>query len=228
MSEHNNQNGNMRRKPNLSQDSPRRNKGMYVIYLLILAALGVLWFSGDTVEKDRKITWNRLEQILLQGDEERIVVVNQEFAEIFIKPEAIKHDTAYRDLANKNALGQPVPSNKFYTYQFVTFESFEKDLEEVEHHIVARDTVGVTDPDKVQQIIRNSRIDLTPEKRTNQWREIFVVLWPLLLMVLFLVLMFRMSARQMGGNGGAGGIFNVGKNKAKMYDGKTPTNVTFK
>ena len=28
--------------------------------------------------------------------------------------------------------------------------------------------------------------------------------------------------------GGGGGIFGVGKSKAKVYDGKTPTNITFK
>ncbi len=213
-------------KNNKSSRPPKRNLITYSIYLIILMVLGFMWFTSDNDAAGREISWVKLEKILLNGDESKIVVVNQDFAEVHIQPEAMKRDTMYRDLTGKNALGQPVPSNKFYTYKFVTFESFEKDLESVENAIVQRDTIGVADRARVQQIIRDSRIDLTPEKRVNPWRDILVVFGPLLLMVFFLVWMFRSSSRQMGGGGG--GIFDVGKSKANVYEGKQSTGVTFK
>ena len=46
--------------------------------------------------------------------------------------------------------------------------------------------------------------------------------------MLFFWVMSLVSRKQMGGGSGSGGIFGVGKSKAKVYDGKTPTNVTFK
>lgn len=222
-------NNNKRPSFNGKQDpnGKRRGIAMYVVYIAILAALALMWFSGDNENSNHEIAWNKLEQILMKGDEGKIVVVNQEYAEVHIQSDAMKTDTMYRDLANKNALGQPIPSDKFYTYKFVTFESFEKDLERVEDQIISRDTVGVTDQAHIQQIVRDSRIDLTPEKRANPWHDILVMFGPLLLMVLFFVLMFRSSARQMGGSGG-GGIFDVGKSKANVYDGKTTTGITFK
>lgn len=200
---------------------------MYLLYIAILLGLGYMWFAGDKDASNLKIRWSKLEQILLNDDEDKIVVVNRDHAEVHIRPDAVRTDTMYSDLATKNSLGRPVPSNKFYIYEFVTFESFEKDLERVEEQIIRRDTVGITDPAKIQQAINDSRIELTPEKRSNPWRDILVAFGPFLLMILFIVLMYRASARQMGGGGG-GGIFSVGKSKAKVYDGKTPTNVTFK
>ncbi len=228
--EDNGRRNNSKQRPSGDKQSsrpPRRSFISYTIYLIVLMALGFIWFTSDNDAVGREISWAKLEQILLKGDESKIVVVNQDFAEIHILPDAVKNDTLYRDLANKNALGQPVPSNKYYTYKFVTFESFEKDLESVENLIIQRDTAGVTDKARVQQIIRNSRIDLTPEKRVNPWRDILVVFGPLLLMVLFFVWMFRSSSRRMGGGNG-GGIFDVGKSKANVYDGKQSTGVTFK
>ena len=105
-------------------------------------------------------------------------------------------------------MSQPVPDAGYYTYEFVTFESFEKDLEELE------ESTG-------------RRIELVPEKRANPWKDLLVIFGPLLLLIFFFVIMSRVTQRQMGGGGG-GGIFGVGKNKAKIYDGKTPTNITFK
>ncbi|MBR3723914.1 MAG: AAA family ATPase, partial [Bacteroidales bacterium] len=153
------------------------------------------------------IKWAKLETILEKHDYSKIVIVNQKYAEVYIKSSAIKNDTSYRDLMSRNMLGQDVPEGSFYKYDFVTFESFEKDLEKVEERT-------------------GERIDLTPEERTSMWRDIFIVFGPFLILILFFFIMSRVSQRQMGGGGG--GIFGVGKNKAKVYDGKTPTNVTFK
>ena len=185
---------------------PKKNWIVYAIYAVILMSLGYMLLNQDGAGKPQPIKWAKLETILEKHDYSRIVVVNQEYAEVYIKSEALKTDTAYKDLLGRNMLNQQVPENGFYRYEFVTFESFEKDLEKVEERT-------------------GERIDLTPEKRTSMWREVLVIFGPFLILILFFVIMSRVSQKQMGGGGG---IFGVGKSKAKVYDGKTPTNVTFK
>lgn len=223
----NTKNDKQRKAP--EQRRPNGNRIMYIIYLLILLGIVGFWMQGTASSPSKDITWQRLETILMNGDEDKIVVVNQEFAEVYIKRLALKNDSSYRDLYGKNTFGQSLPVDNFYRYEFVTFESFEKDIERVENRIITRDTVGVSDAATREQIISDARIDLKPEKRRNTFHEIWVLFGPLLIMILLMVFFFRMMSRQMGGAaGGAGGLFSVGKSKAKVYDGKTSTNVTFK
>ena len=217
---------------NTKGKKPKGSVVMYIIYSAIILALGFIWFGSDSKSGPKDITWGKLENILLNQDEEKIIVVNKEFAEIYIKKEAIDRDSTYKELLGKTTLGKEDAKPSFYRYEFVTFESFEKDLERVEEQIVTRDTLGMSDSTgsvstaQLNQIQKNAKIELVPEKRANAWREILVLFGPLLLIIIFFIAMSRISARQMGGSGG--GIFNVGKSKAKLYDGKTPTNVTFK
>ena len=186
---------------------PKKNWVMYVVYGVIILALGGMLLRQDGSGSPKKIKWAKLESIIKKQDYSKIIIVNQEFAEVYIKNSAAKRDSAYKDLLSRNMMNQQVVEGSHYVYEFVTFESFEKDLEEIEEQ------TGV-------------RIELTPEKRTSAWKDILIIFGPFLILILFFVIMSRVSSRQMGGGGG--GIFGVGKSKAKMYDGKTPTNVTFK
>lgn len=226
-------------KKNISGKAPfggKKQKGstvMYIVYTAIILVLGILWFSSGGSSDPKNITWSKLEPLLLNQDEEKIVVVNREFAEIHVKKEAVERDTAYEDLKITNSFGKSTSESNYYKYEFVTFESFEKDIERVEEQIVTRDTMAmaakgqVVDHTTLMRIQKDAQIELTPEKRTNPWKDILVLFGPFLLIILFFIIVTRISNRQMGGGSG-GGIFSVGKSKAKLYDGKAPTNVTFK
>ena len=184
----------------------KRNWVMFVIYGIIILTLGTMLLQQDGSGTPRSIKWAKLETILERHDYSKIIIVNQKYAEVYIKSSALKSDTMYNDLVGRNMLGKDVPESNYYKYDFVTFESFEKDLESVEERT-------------------GERVDLTPEERTSPWRDILVIFGPFLILILFFVIMSRISQRQMGSGGG---IFGVGKSKAKVYDGKTPTNITFK
>jgi cell division protease FtsH len=192
--------------PNNGQ-KPKRNWVMYAIYGVIIVVLGSMLLSQDSQGGPKTINKEKFESILAKQDFSKIVVVNQEYAEIHIKSSVAKNDTSYRDLYSKNMMNQSVPTG-FYEYRFVTIEGFEKEIQKIEEET-------------------GTYIDVIPEKRSSPWHDILVLFGPFLLLIVFFFIMNRMAQRQMGGNGG-GGIFGVGKNKAKMYDGKTPTNVTFK
>lgn len=211
MSDNNNQppknnGGPMPPKNRANGQKPKRSWVLYAVYGAIIIVLGSMLLRQDGAGGPHKIKWDKLESILVKRDYSKVVIVNKEFAEIHIKPSAIKRDSAYSDLTTRNIMNQPVTDAGYYRYDFVTFESFEKDLDTIEART-------------------GNRIDLTPEKRSNPWKDILVIFGPFLLIIVFFIVMNRMTQKQMGGGNN---IFGVGKSKAKEYNGKTPTNVTFK
>lgn len=63
-------------------------------------------------------------------------------------------------------------------------------------------------------------------EKSSEWGAIFFSFGPIILLVLLWVYMMRrMSGRD---SGGPGGVFNVGKSKAKIFDKDGPVQVTFK
>lgn len=183
-------------------------KILYVVYAVIIIGLGVLLFSGDGKNTVRPIKWDKLEKIIADEDYEKIVVVNDEFAEIYIKKDALMQKSSqYSDLFSKSLTGKKVSEDSYYKYEFVNLDYFRKDLDRLE------EKTGV-------------RVDLTPEKRTSPWKDILVWFGPIFIFIVLMLLMSSWTRKQM--DGGGNGVFGVGKSKAKQYDSKTPNNVTFK
>ena len=192
-----------------NSNKPKGSKILYVVYAVIILALGGLLLSGDSGGVARPIKWDKLEKILIDKEFEKVVIVNQEFAEIYISKDALKNNPSrYSDLYSSTVTGKKSPEAGFYKYEFVTFDHFEKDLDRIQEQT-------------------GSRIDLTPEKRSNAWKDIWIWFGPIIFFVVLMLIMSAWSRKQMGG-GGSGGIFGVGKSRAKQYDSKTPNNVTFK
>ena len=225
-------------RPNNPQSNKGGNNGkkrrsdwfMYVIYAIIIVFLGSMWLGGDTGGANKEIQWSKLDEILRRGDQEKIVVVDREYAEIFIKEEALQKDSSYNDLSKGV---KDLKKAGHYTYKFVDVESFKTDLDQVAQQNFERDTAalaaakGELSNEEINRLRRESHIELTSRASDHTWEKIAYWFGPLLLLIFFFVIMGRITNRQMGGGGG-GGIFNVGKSKAKIYDGKTSTNVTFK
>ena len=107
-------------KPNPSK-KPKGSVVMYIIYAVIILALGGMLLGGGDSSSPKNIKWEKLERILVKGDYEKIVVVNQEYAEIHIKKEALKNPD-YKDLFGTTLVGQPSPEASFYKYNIGNFE----------------------------------------------------------------------------------------------------------
>jgi len=199
---------NQQGKPNQPGKPRKGSIVLYIVYAVLLAVFGISLLGGDDAEPVKKIEWARLEPILERQDYSKIVIVNQEFAEIHIKPEAVKRDTVtYKDIHVVLGNGRKA-SQGLYRYDFVTFDRFAQDIDSV-------------------QVRTGHRIEMEPEKRSNPWKDVLGLFGPMLFFILFILLMSMMARRQMG-SGGGGGIFGVGKSRAKQYDSRTPNNITFK
>jgi len=195
--------GNLGNKPG-GPAKPKFNS-YWIIGIILLAMIGIQFLgSGNNL---KEMDSNRFFQVLQQGDIEKIVIVNKEKVEIYIKPERLS-DPVYDDVnSNKSntMLGQPVPQ---YFFNIISQDVFIGELNRV-----------------MNDLPPESRPTYTTSTRRNYMGEIMLWVIPFLLIMGIWIYMLR----RMGGGGGAGGgnIFSVGKSKAQIFDKETSVKVDF-
>ncbi len=91
-------------------------------------------------------------------------------------------------------------------------------------------SVKIPSADKFEEFISEVKFQQVSYKESKNYFELFLYsVLPFLLLILFFVFMTRRMSGGVGGSGGPGGIFNVGKSKAQLFDkGNTTNRVTFK
>ncbi|MEI6508189.1 MAG: AAA family ATPase, partial [Bacteroidota bacterium] len=154
-----------------------------------------------------KTTWfNVKNDMIATHDIEKIIVVNKDRAEVYLKKEALKNDK-YKDLKNRGLFGED--AGPHYYFEIGDVKQFADDLRDSEKEF----------PDNVK-----TSVEYTTQR--NVFGDILGWIFPVLLLVG--VWMFIM--RRMGGGGGGGGaqIFNIGKSKAQLFDKEAQVKTTFK
>mgnify|MGYP001079564821 FL=1 len=205
MAEEKNNNQNQGR-PNEKNQKPRFNSNWIFAIIALSIILFQLLYGGKTVEK---VNTGKLREMIYARDIEKIVVVNKDHAEIYLKKEALesgRHEKAARN-ANSNGLSAPKPQ---YIYTIGDLSRFETFLSETEK------SAGYSDTEM-----------LYPEyiNRKNYFGELLGWLLPfIILLMLWFYVMRRMAS---GAGGGAGGIFSVGKSKAQIFDKDTNVKINF-
>ncbi len=195
---HNNSN-NSAGKGSEKPKSPKGKINFYWIYaILALIFFSVYFFNTEGTSE--KTTWGALRQMLMNGDVERIVLVNKEYAEIYIKENKLS-GSRYEDVRSQG-MGGPQ-----YQYVISSPEVFYNKIDEAQE--------GVEDPVYVEN-----------ENRRNWGGEILGWLIPIAVLVGVWILIMRMMSR--GGGGPGGQLFNIGKSKAQLFDKANNVTVTFK
>jgi len=185
--------GNKNKKPKFN---------FYWIYgILLLIFIGMQFFYSDTTTK--KTDWGALQTMLKDGDIQKIVLVNKEFAEIYIKPEKLKEEK-YKDVSKQSNFGGKKPQ---FTYTVISPDKFDEKVAKVQE--------GLKSPVYVQSEIR---YDWTSDLLNIGFY----------ILLLFGVWYFIMRMMSRGGGGAGGQIFNIGKSKAQVYDKNTSVNISFK
>jgi len=184
--------------------SPKGKFNFYWIYSIIAVVFIALYFfnQGDGA---KETNWGDLKQMLEEGDVEKIILVNREYAEIYIKQDKLSK-SRYSDVsedAKSNLVGK-VPQ---YTYTIGSIESFEND--------VAAAQEKLSNPVYIQN---KNKPDYTSD----------ILGWILPLIVLIGIWIFIMRMMSRGGAGGGGQIFNIGKSKATLFDKDAHVQITFK
>ncbi len=193
--------------------SPEKNlkpkfNSNWIFAILIVSFLAInLFYGGKT---SPKIQTRELKEMITNHDIERLVIVNKEAAEIYLKKEAIESGR-YPDLPKNNGgrigFGVPKPHYTINIGDLATFEEF---------LLQEQKTAGYND---------NDIIFPETEKRTNYLGEILG--WTLPFIILIFLWMFMMRRMAGSGGGGAGGIFSVGKSKAQIFDKESNVKINF-
>ena len=195
--------GNQGNKPG-GTNKPKINSYWIIgIILLVMIGIQLISSSGNLKEIDS----NRFFQVLQRGDIEKIVIVNKEKVEIYIKAERLA-DPVYDDIKSQKSntvLGQSLPQ---YFFNIISQDVFVGELNRV-----------------MNELPQENRPTYTTSTRRNYFGEIMLWVLPFLLILGIWIYMLR----RMGGGGGGGGsnIFSVGKSKAQIFDKETSVKVDF-
>lgn len=175
----------------------------YWIYGIILISLVAISLF-NMGQSPQSVPWSEFEsKVLPGGDIKRVaVILNEGKAEITFKEESLeKYNEFFKDQ-------QSVPrTGPHMVVKIPSVDKFEEARKRVETEL-------------------NIAVPIEYEERTNLFRDFFVMMWPILLIVAIWIFIFRRMGAQ-GGPGGGGNIFNVGKSKARMFDKESGVNATF-
>lgn len=183
-------------------DGKKPKFNFYWIYG-ILAVIFIAFQFMNTGEGAKKTGWGEFKQMLENKEVDKIILVNKERAEIFLKPDVLNTEK-YKDVKGQSVFGQKMPQ---YYYNVTSPDKFVERIEETQKNN--------PNPIYVENEIR------------HDWTgEIFAWILPILIIVG--IWFFFMRSMSRGGGGAGGQIFNIGKSKAQIYDKKTSVNISFK
>ncbi len=193
-------------------DKNKNNKkgpkfNVYWIYgVIVLVVLGAQFFGGSLGASVTELTFREFRNYLVKEQVAKVVVVNNDHVEVFLKPGSVPETKPGK--VQKYANGdEKTPA---FTFKIGTVEQFNKDLEAAEKDL----------PEAAHaMVVYEQRGDL-----------MHAFLQTFLLPIIFFVALYFLVFRKMGsggGAGGAGGIFNIGKSKAQLFEKGTRVNITF-
>lgn len=192
----------MEEKKKPEEPKNKFNFNTYWIYgIIILAIIGVNLFNLVNYTGD-PITRNRFEEMVHDNAVDKVEVINQKYAYVYIKPEKLEEES-YKD-ANQNTLG----GRPNYVFNIGPPENFQDWVDKLNDNLEEEQQLAISYQEKQNW--------LAP-----------ILGWLLPIFILVAIWLFFM--RRMGGGGGGPGaqIFNIGKSKATLFDKDTKVNVTF-
>jgi cell division protease FtsH len=209
--------------PNFPPKKSKPRFSFYWIYAVLAAIfIGIQIFNYSSPQKET--TWNQLFEMLEKQDVDKIVIVNKEKAEIYIKKDRIAKDTAYKDFVRKS-FSTSFGDNPQFSYNIGSDENFRDLMKGAEDTISAKMLrIGKT-PLQVAQFKKQYPYPPSYTTRTDVFGNILTYLIPIVLLIGVWFLIMRLMSR--GGGGGGGQIFNIGKSKAQLFDKDTSVSITF-
>jgi AFG3 family protein len=194
--------GNDRKGP---KKGPRFN--IYWIYGLFFAILiGLQFFTGNMGNSAKEMSFQDFKnQYLDKGVVEKLVVVNNSEVEVYAKQNPQAAPVVKKPFTSNNS------NNPVITFRIGTVDQFEQNLKDAQVNTPGGQQV---------RVIYEPRGSLL-----NSILESF--LFPIILMVAVWFLIMRKMGGGAGSGGAGGGIFNIGKSKAQLFEKGTRVNITF-
>jgi len=206
---------NEKRKSPLGDDRNGMRKGpkfsFYWIYAIVAVFLIGYQLMRGVQPESMDITELKFRQEMLnRNDVEKLQVVsNKNVVRVFIKKDSLDKPFYKNELGERWVYAKNSKDAPHFQFSYSKIEDYQKNF---------YDYIG-SNPG-----IREVPIEIVSDP---EWFGPFInLLFPLLMFALLFLIMMRKVGGP-GSSGGPGGIFNIGKSKAQLFDKGTKVNITF-
>ncbi len=201
--------------PPIGDDNPQKNKNrfnIYWVYGLVFAGILVYNFTRNFTSAGVETNQIKFTELVKQGDVESIKTIrNKKIVRVFIKKDSLdKKAEVYKTLLGKQ-------------YDIVT----KAPGPQLFFPIVDEKTFALQMQDFYKKYPAINEIADSPDDEGELFGQLVSTLLPILLIGLLFVMMMRKVGGPGGGSGGPGGIFNIGKSKATLFDKASRVNINF-
>ena len=193
------------RKNNNKMNMNMSRPSMLWLYGLIGAFIIGYYVFGDVNDTPVPSDWATVERMVEKGEVEKIQVVNRDQAQVFLKKEAVEQYR--RDTVDKRFRRLPETGVQLL-FTIGSVDSFREDLKAAEQQ-------------------SGQVVPVVYENKANDWTNVLINLLPWVVIIGAWFFIMRSMSRGAGGGAG-GGIMNVGKAKAQVFDKDNSKRVTFK
>ena len=199
-------------KPDSNRNNGNRNNknkmprvNLTWIYIIIAIALGYLFFAGGDMQQSgtasKNVTYTVFKQYVEQGYANKVVASKDEgTVRMYVKPEHI------RDVFQQGV--EQTGKQPFVQAEYPSADKLDEFI-------------------SAQQELGNFKGELSYKSSNDTFMQVFWNLFPLLFIIAVWIFIMR---RMNSGGSGMGGIFNVGRSRAKLVEkgGENESKVTFK
>jgi ATP-dependent metalloprotease FtsH len=196
----------MQERFNKRGGKPSKNPfNFYWIYAIVVIGLLVFTMFGGGLNnlKWAEVDQTQFDTYLSKGWVSKIVIVNDEAAEIYIKRDSLVN---FKDSKTQKPIYKKDYQGPHFLVNFASKEFFISQVKDIQKDLPSALKVWPSN-----------------EKRTNWSDHLFSWILPIGLMVFIWIIIMR----RMGGGGAGGQIFNIGRSKAVLFDKDTNVQITF-
>ena len=199
------------RPPGSNGDDPNQPKkgprfSIYWIYIIIFAVLLGFQLFGGLASSVAKTNSLRFREMILQGDVQKYTIVdNRKKVKVYLKD-----PKKYESQLKKKITGKIDDEGPHFS--FLYSGDFEKQM---------------ADFNAENKIPLANQVPYEVDNDKDIFGGVLQFLIPIVLFVGLWILLMRKMGGGAGAGGGPGGIFNIGKSKATLFDKGTKVNITF-
>ncbi len=198
-------------RPTGDDNTPRKGPrfSIYWVYAIIFAVLIGFQLFSPFSSSTAKTTPNEFKQMILRGDVEKYTIIsNRNIIKVYLNPASIDN---YRARLKTGLNGKVSPDGPHFSFKYSG--DFEKQMADF---YVQNNKPSV-----------NQQVPYDVDQERDWFGGALQFLLPLLLFIALWILLMRKMGGSAGGGGGPGGIFNIGKSRATLFDKGTKVNITF-
>lgn len=193
-------------------DGDNNRKGprfsIYWVYAIIFAVLIGFQLFGPFSSSTGKTNVDNFKQMIASGDVEKYVIIdNRDIVRVYLKKDSLQE---YQN--NKGYTGKLAEEGPHLYFRISANEDIRKTL---------------SDFYVQNNIPRAYQPTSDVENETNWFSPILQTILPILIFIAIWILLMRKMGGGAASGGGPGGIFNIGKSRATLFDKGTRVNITF-